>query len=331
MAEAKAIVNTVNATIADMLVRPNDYVALSSQVGHVLGHHAGTAITADLSARTATQLGEMLGEIAGQIAFEIILQLVLALATEGIGNAARGGLALGQATRGGSRVAQLASRLRLAIRQLPGVERFLAVFARERRAQGLLRVDAEISRAVEAAFAEGARFETGVLRVVRVRETGVTLTAEQLARWRSLRGSGGLPEEFARVWNACNNAQAADGLAEVRRLWALGDDASRLEARRLARVTYNNWRNRFMTRLRDPANAGLRSQIEGAGFRFGESATSSPRLAAGTQERLTLDHSRRLMEDPTRCVDPSNLEFVIGYENSVTLEQLRNSTSVDLF
>ncbi|MEP7362791.1 MAG: hypothetical protein ABI972_06010 [Acidobacteriota bacterium] len=331
VADARALTSAIAATLADMAVRPADYVALGRDIGRLLGEHAGSAITKDLSARNARQLGEFIGEIAGQIAFEVIIQVLLAAGTEGVGNAARAGMVLGEASQGGGRLAQLATRLRAVMLRLPGLERLMAALGRERQVQGMLRVDAEISRAVEAAFAEGAEFETGVMKLIRVREPGVTLTAEQLAHWRSLRAPAGLPEDFARVWSECGNQAATDGLAQVRRLWELGDDASKLQARRLARVTYNNWRNRFMTRLRQPANSALRLRIESAGFRFPNGPTTMPRLAGGTGEALTLDHSRRLMENPLRCVDPANLEFVIGYENSVTLEQLRNLTSVDMF
>jgi len=329
--DARALASAVNATLTDMAVRPADYVAVSRDIGRLLGEHAGSAITADLSSRGARQLGELIGEIAGQIAFEVIIQVLLAVGTEGVGNAARAGMVLGSASRGGGRLAQMAVRMRAVMLRLPGIERLMVVLGRERQVQRVLRADAEVARAVEAAFAEGARFESGVIRVIRVRETGVTLTAEQLAHWRGLRTPAGMPEEFATLWNSCGNQLATDSMAQIRRLWALGDDASKLQARRLARLTYNNWRNRFMTRLRQSENAALRSRIEAAGFRFEGRASRSPRLASGTRESLTLDHSVRVMDDPARCVDPANLEFVIGYENSVTLEQLRNFTSAQMF
>jgi hypothetical protein len=326
---ATRIAAAAKMTIEDIGRNPGDYLDLSREMGTELGRSAGSWFREDFLQKSAIEIGEIVGLVVGQVAFEIILAVVLELTTAGIGEGARAGIAVGQGAKGGSRFAQLVERLQPLLKRTKGLQRFIRELLRDER--GALRIDAEVSRAVEAAFAEGAQFDTGVIRVIRVGDPGVTLTAEQLAHWRSLKGAGGLPQEFADVWTACANEAANNSLTEIRRLWALGDDASKLEARRLARVTYNNWRNRFMTRLRQPANAGLRTQIEGVGFRFGERTTSSPRLAAGTREVLTLDHVERVLENPARCIDPANLEFVIGYENSVTLEQLRNFTSVDLF
>jgi hypothetical protein len=123
-------------------------------------------------------------------------------------------------------MAQLAARLRPILLPLPGVARFLEAIGQGREARAALELEAEISRAVEAAFAEGAQFDTGVIRVIPVRDAGVVLSAEQLAHWRSSRGPAGLPDGFAQVWNAASNQRAIDSLAEIRRLWALGDDVS---------------------------------------------------------------------------------------------------------
>jgi hypothetical protein len=326
--QVKRIGAAAKDAIEDIATNPDDYINFSGQVGAALGANARVWFTENLVEVPAKQLGETVGSVVGQVLFEILLEVALAAATGGAGNVAEAGVAAGQGARGAGRLAGLIESLRPLVSKIPGLER---VLARLRGARQALRTDAAISAAVEAAFAEGAQFEVGVMRVIRVSEPGAVLTAEQLSAWRGLKGAGGLPEEFAQVWRSCSNKAAEDALAEVRRLWALGEDASKLEARRLARVTYNNWRNRFMGRLRQPANSALRSQIERAGFRFPEGRTTVPRLAKGTEDVLTLDHTRRLMENPARCVDPTNLEFVIGYENSVTLEQLRNFTSTDLF
>jgi hypothetical protein len=327
---ARAVVTAVNAALADAIQNPNEYVELSERAGEMIGAHIGSSITADIASRDAAQLGELAGVIAGQVLFEILVQVLLAAATEGAGNAVRAGVSLGEATQGGTRLAELALRLRPMVLRLPGMRRLFAALGAEREVAGLARVDAEISRAVEAAFAEGAQFESSVMQFVRVGQMPASVTAEQMAAWRTLNSGAAMAEDLGQIWRSASNPAAEEALAEIRRLVAAGDDASRVEARRLARITYDNWRRRFMQRLRDPANQAVRGRIERAGFEFKGGPTTSPRLAAGP-ERLTLDHSTRIMDDPLRCVDPTNLQWAIGYENSVTLEQLRNLTSVQLF
>jgi hypothetical protein len=312
------IARIVSRLIDDITRHPGDYIAFSRQTGLSLGAGAGGWLNDEFFKRSSPEIGHALGSFVGQVEFEVVSEILFQIGTEGVGNVAHA-LAAGHFARGGGRVAGLIGHLRPIVRNTNGVQRLARSVA----------VEAEISRAVEAAFAEGATFESGVMRVIRVRETGISLTAEQLAQWRKLRAGNGLPSEFARLWNDCSNRIATENLTEIRRLWSQGDAASKLEARRLARLTFDNWRNRFMGKLRAPANAGLRAQFERVGFRLTGGRTTSPRIVSG--EAVTLDHVRRLMEDPLRCVDPSNLEFVIGYENSVTLEQLRNLTSVDMF
>ena len=102
--EAKAIASLVSDTVADIAVRPSDYVVLSTSVGEALGKEAGLWFAEDFLQRSAPEIGEAVGNVVGQVMFEIIVQLLLVAFSEGVGNAARGGMAVGEATANGGRI-----------------------------------------------------------------------------------------------------------------------------------------------------------------------------------------------------------------------------------
>jgi hypothetical protein len=96
------------------------------------------------------------------------------------------------------------------------------------------------------------------------------------------------------------------------------------EARVLARATYERHRDRFWAEVRrDPA---LRAQFTDAGMVFGP-GDGAPHyvdpVTGNRLDRMTLEHQTRLADDPTRAVDPTNLQTVLGDENSVALEAIR--------
>ncbi len=86
-----------------------------------------------------------------------------------------------------------------------------------------------------------------------------------------------------------------------------------------SRRLFNNHRNRFWRAVRTHPEA--RSMIENMGFTFPNSATAAPvkTLADGRLVRITIDHIAMRQSVPGRALDPSNLRFVFGRENSVVL------------
>ena len=183
---------------------------------------------------------------------------------------------------------------------------------------------------IDAAFAPDAPFQVGPLRQLnRVRTTGsgrqlislddVQLTAEQRAAAKQVHGQK--MAEAQRV--AWENASDPQDVAEVSRLWNEGTPQSRDQARALAREAFNRQRARYWRAVR--SNTGLKGAFEAAGMRFKGGKTSAPvyELSDGTVARMTLEHSTRLTDNPTRALSGDNLQFVLGDENSFYLEALR--------
>jgi hypothetical protein len=190
----------------------------------------------------------------------------------------------------------------------------------------------EISAQVEAAFAPGASFAVGTLRgITRTRVTGggrtiisldvVPLTAPQRQAAAQLLGQT-MPAALQQAWQNTANVREAADLAEVRRLLSVGRQA---EAKALARdVVFANHRNRFWRAVRrDPA---LRQWFTDAGMVFppgnGPPIYTDP-TGGGRLDFMSLEHSERLSDNPLRSVDPTNLQFVLGDENSYFLEWIR--------
>jgi len=185
----------------------------------------------------------------------------------------------------------------------------------------------------DAAFAENAQFETGTAKQVnRVRTTGsgqqlvsldtIPLTAAQRTAAKSIHGQR-LSGAQHGTWQSATNKRAQNEAAEVRRLWNLGDAHSQDQARALARDIFDRQRGRYWARVRK--SPALRATFENAGMRFTGGKTTAPiyDLPDGTVARMTIEHSQRLTDNPTRAVDANNLQFVLGDENSVNLEFIR--------
>lgn len=123
-------------------------------------------------------------------------------------------------------------------------------------------------------------------------------------------------------WRACQNALAQRRMAEVQRLWNLGDPASRQAARDLARTTFNQWVGRFWRRIMN--NATLRQMFTNAGLQVAAGRAPYYVWADGFEEGVTIEHwGSRLTDDPTRAVDDTNLMFSMHRENVHMLEALR--------
>ena len=100
------------------------------------------------------------------------------------------------------------------------------------------------------------------------------------------------------AWQNASNPREQIELAEINRLWNLGTDQSRQEARDLAREAFDRHRARYWAAVR--ANPALRTTFEAARLRFTGGNTTAPiyDLPDGTVVRMTLEHSVRLADDP---------------------------------
>jgi Domain of unknown function (DUF4157) len=194
----------------------------------------------------------------------------------------------------------------------------------------------DFDRNVDAAIADDAPYQVsdqGSFKT-RARTTGsgkmltdlsrLPLTGAQLraaARVLGQRLSGGQ----LTAWNNTTNAREARDMTEVRRLWGIGTDTSKQQARDLARTVFDRHVGRFWAAVRrDPA---LQAEYSAAGMRFDLTKSGAPRyqLQVGEETGVTLDHNTRLMDDPTQALSGNNLSAVLGDENSVTLEDIRNN------
>ena len=136
-----------------------------------------------------------------------------------------------------------------------------------------------------------------------------------------------LPAAHLTAWQNQTNQREEDELKEVNRLWHLGTEQYQRQARRLARAVFNRHRDRYWTAVR--ANPALRATFERAGMRFTGDNTTAPfyDIPDGTVTRMTLEHSERLTDDPSRALSGNNLQFVLHDENSVSLEYIRRNDS----
>jgi hypothetical protein len=186
---------------------------------------------------------------------------------------------------------------------------------------------------VDAAFAPGAQFQTGAPQTVnRVRTTGsgrtllsldsIALTPAQRRAATSLHGQS-MRGNLLQAWRNAANAREQADLAEINRLWNQGTPQSQQDARVLARDAFDRHRIRFWSAVR--ADPQTRGAFQAAGMRFtgGRGAAPTYTLPDGTVARMTLEHTTRLADNPTRALNGANLQFVLDDENSVFLEFIR--------
>jgi hypothetical protein len=336
IAQAQAIADAVEDTIADIALHPDDYRMFSSDVGIALGQVAGTWFTNYLLQKSAREIGETMGSVVGLVLFEIIIQILLAVFTEGAGNAARAGMgvgegieaaragiALGEGAEGGMRIAGLAQKLKAAAMSRPGILKLIrtltSLYKDERGAAFLAALDAEL----ELAFGEGAVLQRGARGGFPVLEKVPGLSADARTAAAKLLGQEFSPELQA-AWNACSNPQAVAELADVQRLLGTGSAADREAAYALSERTYGNWRNRFWTRVR--GDNSLRKIFTDSGASFDKGGAPYFDIGGGKTKNLTitLDHFiERRVDNPARAVDALNVRPSISFENSATLEAIR--------
>jgi len=96
------------------------------------------------------------------------------------------------------------------------------------------------------------------------------------------------------------------------------------EARVLAREAFDRHRGRFWRAVR--RDASLRAVFEDAGMVFppgnGAPVYRDP-VTGDILDRMTLEHSTRLADDPVLALDAANLQTVPGDQNSYALGELR--------
>src|SRR6266566_4370632 len=124
-----------------------------------------------------------------------------------------------------------------------------------------LSLDAEL----DLAFGENAILQRGGQGGFPVLAKLPKLSADARAAASKLLGQEFRPELKA-AWNACRNPQADKELAEVARLLKTGSAADREAAYKLSEKVYENWRNRFWTRVR--GNSSLKKIFTDAGAKF---------------------------------------------------------------
>jgi len=193
-------------------------------------------------------------------------------------------------------------------------------------------------RNVDEAFAEDARYQTNRTGGFQLRQR-TTQSGKQFTSLSTLQLSASQLRAAARIigqrlsggqltaWNSTTNAREIQDMTEVQRLWGLGTNTSRQQARDLARDVFDRHVGRFWAAVRrDPA---LQAEYAAAGMRFDLTKSGAPRyqLPTGEETGVTLDHNTRLMDDPTLALSGNNLSAVLGDENSVTLEDIRNNDS----
>jgi hypothetical protein len=192
-----------------------------------------------------------------------------------------------------------------------------------------------IEEQVEAAFASGARFSVGDLKSIsrsRVTSSGRQITSLDVLSLTPLQRQAAakihgqiMPPALQQVWQNTVNAREQAGLARIQYLLLTG---RRDEAVALARETvFANHRNRFWAAVRRDASS--RRWFEDTGMVFPPSKRGPPVYldpsTGAVLEFMSIEHSNRLADDPLRCVDPTNLQFVLGDENSYFLEWIRNN------
>lgn len=185
----------------------------------------------------------------------------------------------------------------------------------------------------EEGMSEGGEFIAGEMNIsTRMRRprsaeqvpsfNELNLTADQLNAVRRISGQF-LSTRLRTLWREIieNNPRAQTDMEEVRRLF----NQNRIEeSRRLARAVYNRARSRFWRKVRKDVAA--KTELRGAGLRFAGSRGSAPfwEFPDGYKERLTLEHSTRVLDDPRRAVDSDNFQLVPFRENVNTLEWIRS-------
>lgn len=156
------------------------------------------------------------------------------------------------------------------------------------------------------------------------------LTAEQLRAARRVVGQR-LNSTLQQAWRSVINPLDRRDLTEIRRLMARADDATlsagvRAAARRgayeIAReYLYPRVAGRFWNHVRTTPR--LARIFEDAGLTLRPGRVPAWILPDGTEVRLSLEHLRRVSDNPLRCIDAANFSVVPLEENTHLLEIVR--------
>jgi hypothetical protein len=158
--------------------------------------------------------------------------------------------------------------------------------------------------------------------------TNIGLTAAQMRAGRKLFGSLLTGSNFKnrRAWkrslNRARKAVRPEKVALARKLWKSGTKANRRRAKRIMRTEFGRMRKAFWKSVKQ--RKALVKNMKKAGLTIPPGGKAPYyTLPDGRKERVTLEHTTRVTDDPMRAADPDRLMLSLGRENSGMLEQLR--------
>jgi hypothetical protein len=123
---AQKLIALFTGILNEIKNRPMLYISSSRSSGVVLGSELAVYINVSARNSSASQLGVFTGEIVGRVLFEIIIFIVMAMVTGGAGEAARGGLALGEGAEGAKTYAGLLKKLMEVLEEMPAIRKLIA-------------------------------------------------------------------------------------------------------------------------------------------------------------------------------------------------------------
>lgn len=124
--KAQQTANLVASVIREISSKPMLYVSKSRSSGVLLGGELAAYINKDAKEKSASQLGVFVGEIVGRVLFEILIFIILAAISGGTGEAARGGLAIGEVAEGSKTYAGLLKKLMEVLEEMPAIRKLVA-------------------------------------------------------------------------------------------------------------------------------------------------------------------------------------------------------------
>jgi hypothetical protein len=145
---AKSVADAANAAAKefydDQTQGSNKFELNTRVAGSQLGRALAQEIDGGVAKKTASQMGEWVGWIVGRVVFEVVFLMF----TAGLGQGARGGLAVGE---GGGIIARMLPRLRSFLEGLPALRRLIETIVEGRSAANAAQKAAEVARGAEAA------------------------------------------------------------------------------------------------------------------------------------------------------------------------------------
>ena len=126
IAKARQVAGLVVDLINEISSRPALYISKSRASGGVLGGELAVYVNTSAKDKSAPELGKFFGEIVGRVLFEILIFIVMAAISGGGGEAARGGLALGEVVQGSRTYGGLLKKLMEVLEEMPAIRKLVA-------------------------------------------------------------------------------------------------------------------------------------------------------------------------------------------------------------